>query len=73
VNKGLRAGRHCHRITSPGKALEEARLIIDRELVTLLALVAFFTVLAVLLAVAGLLLAQRYIPLRVSQSAQRYP
>ena len=63
MNKGLRAGRHCHRITSLQKALEEARLIIDREMVALTALIAFFTVLAVLLAVAGLLLAQRHIPL----------
>ena len=63
MNKGLRAGRHCHRITSLGKALEEARLNIDRELIALTALVGLLTVLAVLLAVAGLILVQRYIPL----------
>ena len=55
--------RHCHKITSLEKALEEARVIIDRELVTLVASGAFFTVLAVLLAVGGLLLVQRHIPL----------
>ena len=63
VNKGLRTGRHCHRITSLGKVLEEARLVIDRELVTLLASGAFFTVLAVFVALVGVLLAQRYISL----------
>lgn len=39
------------------------KLIIDREVVALTALVGLFTVLALFLAVAGLLLVQRYIPL----------
>jgi hypothetical protein len=34
-------GRHCRRITSLEKPLEEARLIIDRELVALIASGAF--------------------------------